>query len=183
MPFPGFSEQKVTEAVCYLLHLAGGKMYYLKLLKLLYFADRLAFAEWERPITYDSYVSMDHGPVLSTTFDLIRDRADISGDFWRAHITEKNYQVALIGEAPKIKKLSPAEIDVLNRVYRQYGNFDRFELARISHKLPEYKEPHGSSLPITYRDILAALGNSQKEIERIDSELRDEASIDALFGD
>lgn len=44
----------------------------LRLLKLLYIADREALTERARPITGDSPVAMDNGPVLSNTYDLIK---------------------------------------------------------------------------------------------------------------
>ena len=46
-------------------------MSYMKLIKLLYLADREALLRWGRPITFDAYVSMDRGPVLSSVLDLI----------------------------------------------------------------------------------------------------------------
>ena len=39
-----FNERKATEAAAHLLALRGGQMHYLKLLKLLYIADREALA-------------------------------------------------------------------------------------------------------------------------------------------
>ena len=44
-----FSETKVTEAAVHLLRLRDGKMSYLKLLKLLYLADREALHRWGVP--------------------------------------------------------------------------------------------------------------------------------------
>jgi len=46
-------------------------MNYLKLMKLLYLADRESMRRNGRPISGDRYVSMDHGPVLSQTLNLI----------------------------------------------------------------------------------------------------------------
>jgi uncharacterized phage-associated protein len=60
-----FNERKATQAAAYLLKRRGGKMSYMKLIKLLYFADRVALSRFGRPITTDRYVSMDRGPVLS----------------------------------------------------------------------------------------------------------------------
>jgi uncharacterized phage-associated protein len=46
-------------------------MSFLKLIKLMYLADRRALLEQGRSITFDRYVSMDHGAVLSQTYNLI----------------------------------------------------------------------------------------------------------------
>ena len=45
-------------------------MSYLKLLKLLYIVERTALLRWGRPVTFDRFVSMPHGPVMSRTYDL-----------------------------------------------------------------------------------------------------------------
>ena len=45
----------------------------LQLVKLLYFVDREALLRRGAPVTGDRMVSMDHGPVLSTTLDLINE--------------------------------------------------------------------------------------------------------------
>ena len=45
-----------------LLKLHGAAMPYLKLIKLLYLADRQALLELGRPISCDLFVSMPHGP-------------------------------------------------------------------------------------------------------------------------
>src|SRR4051794_10494791 len=67
-----FDERKATEATSLLLMLRGNRMHYMKLIKLLYLADREALLRWGRPITTDTFVSMDYGPVVSTIYDLIR---------------------------------------------------------------------------------------------------------------
>src|SRR5579864_4403328 len=67
-----FNETKATQAAAQLLRLRGGRMSYVKLVKLLYLADREALIRWGRPITTDHYVSMDEGPVVARIYDLIR---------------------------------------------------------------------------------------------------------------
>jgi hypothetical protein len=41
----------------------------------------------------------------------------------------------------------------------------------FSHTLPEWRNPHGSSLPIEIRDILKAEKRPQEEIDEIESAL------------
>lgn len=67
-----FNERRATEAAAKFLKLRGGRMSYLKLIKLLYLLDREALLRWGRPVTTDRYVSMDNGPVVSRIYDLIR---------------------------------------------------------------------------------------------------------------
>lgn len=165
-----FSERKAMEAAAYLLHLRGGQMHYLKLLKLLYIADREALHRWGIPISHDNYVSMDHGPVLSQTYNLIRDGGS---RLWSEHISAPfgDYEIRLLGEKPAAQKLSPAEEQLLNEVFQRYGNANRWDLVDETHKFAEWRDPHGSSLPISIEEILRALGEPEEDIKAIVAEL------------
>lgn len=165
-----FNERKATEAAARLLELRGGQMHYLKLLKLLYIADREALARWGIPISHDSYVSMDHGPVLSQTYNLIRDGGS---RIWSEHISAPygDYEIRLVGEKPLVQKLSEAEEKLLDEVFARYGNANRWDLVDETHKFPEWRDPHGSSLPISVGDILRALGEPEEEVEAVVAEL------------
>ena len=72
-------------------------MSYMKLIKLLYLADRKRLLERGRPITFDTYYSLPHGPILSRTKELIDDGPSPGADsLWLKHITEpKNYMVSI----------------------------------------------------------------------------------------
>jgi|SRR3990172_3089863 len=180
---PAFDEHKATEAASILLELSSGEMQYMKLLKLLYLADRRALQLWERPITFDRYASLDQGPVLSNAYDIIKSKAVDSGDFWSEFIVPAGrYRVQLRGDPPKMVKLSSAEIDVLREVFKEFGGWDQWKLVEYTHQLPEYKDPHGSSIPIELDAILSALSYSARDIARIGLELEEEASVDRILG-
>jgi uncharacterized phage-associated protein len=172
-----FNERKATEAAVHLLFRRGGRMHYLKLLKLLYLADREALSRWGIPISHDNYVSMDHGPVLSQTYNLIRDGGS---RFWSEHISAPfgDYEICLTGEPPAVQKLSPAEERLLDEIFDRYGCVNRWDLVDEMHKLPEWRNPHGSRLPIDIKEILQALGESKEDIEAIVAELGYEYEID-----
>ena len=70
-----FSFEKRLQAAGVLLGLDGDRMERIRLLKLLYIADRELLAETGRTITGDRVVAMDHGPVLSQVYDLIKGQA------------------------------------------------------------------------------------------------------------
>lgn len=158
-------------------------MSYLKLIKLMYLADRAALARWGRPITTDRHVSMNHGPVLSRVLDLVND-GDAPGEevVWDAAVSAPlaNHEVQLKGD-PGDDELE-AEIAVLEEVWRQYGRMGRWELVKLTHKFPEWKDPQGSALPISYRDILAAQGIDDEEIEAIEEEICGLAATQELVG-
>lgn len=165
-----FDEVKVTQAAALLLRLRGGRMHYLKLIKLLYIADREALRRWGVPITMDSYVAMDHGPVVSRTFNLIQ---GCPGLAWNTAISDPmgEHEVELRAE-PGTSRLSKAEEQLLAEVFALYGNKNRWELVELTHTFPEWRDPNGSSLPIRVEDILRGLGEGETAIAAQMEDLR-----------
>jgi uncharacterized phage-associated protein len=178
-----FNERKATQAAALLLQLRGGKMSYLKLIKLLYLADREALLQWGRPITTDRYFAMDRGPVLSRIMDLATDGEDPgSPSIWANHISvPSNYEVRLQTDAGR-DELSDAEVELLKRIFQAHGHKSRWEMVDLTHTLPEWKNPQGGAIPITYRDILKAGGKTELETAAIEDELEGVALAENLLG-
>jgi len=156
-------------------------MSYMKLIKLLYLADRDALDKWGRTITTDTYVSMDKGPVLSHVLDRINE-GPFPGDasFWAQHITSSGgYEVTLTID-PDGELLSEAEDELLDKIFKVYGHLSRWEIVDLVHTLPEWKDPDGGAIPIHYADILKALNKDQEDIDAIVDELNNLARIDDL---
>src|SRR5215218_6123410 len=97
-----FREDKATQAAARLLKIRGGKMSHLKLIKLLYLVERESLTRFGVPFTYDSYVSMPHGPVLSATLDRINERPMYEGGYWDQHITPKQNNEVALRDAEKV---------------------------------------------------------------------------------
>jgi uncharacterized phage-associated protein len=175
-----FNERKATEAAARLLELRGGRMSYLKLIKLLYLVDREALLRWGRPVTTDRYVSMDRGPVVSRIYELIREEPSPDAEaFWRQHISTENWDVVLI-RRPAAGELSNAEGSLIAEIFGKYGGMSRWELVELAHALPEWIDPEGGAFPIEYRDILNAGRKTQAEIAVIEEELRNLATVESL---
>lgn len=177
-----FNEKKATQSAALLLRLRGGTMSYMKLIKLLYLADRYALITWGRSITTDSYVSMDRGPVLSRVLDLASD-GDIPGSpqIWVAHISSpNNYDVTLLSD-PGLDELSKAETQALEKVFSEHGKKSRWELVDFAHTLPEWQDPNGGAIPIGIRDILRVAGKTALESAAVENEIDDLARAETLF--
>lgn len=177
-----YREDRATQAAARLLQLRGGTMSYMKLLKLLYLADRQALLELGRPITFDRFVSMPHGPVLSRTCDLIASEPDPDRpSYWGQHISPPyNYEVKLVaGDVPN-DQLSPAEEAVLDSVFKKFGWMNRFQLRDFTHTLPEWQDPYGSSIPIDVRDVLLAQGVDEEDAKAIEDSLAAESMMEQL---
>jgi uncharacterized phage-associated protein len=65
-----YNARKAAQVAAFFAKAQGGKINVLKLVKLIYLADRLALETFEHPILEDKFVSMDHGPVNSITFSV-----------------------------------------------------------------------------------------------------------------
>src|SRR5438552_180653 len=107
--------RKAIQAIAILLRSDLCKeMDYLRVLKLLYIADRESLAETGRPITGDQVVAMKLGPVLSGIYNLIQStRAETP--LWGAFLRKDRYQLELL-EDPGVDQLSPYEVAKLEGV-------------------------------------------------------------------
>jgi uncharacterized phage-associated protein len=179
---PRFNEVKATQAASRLLELRGGRMSYMKLIKLLYLADRQSIISHGRTITTGRHVSMPKGPVVSQILDLVTEDDPPSGPtFWRKHISPpENFEVTLI-QPPGDDELSKAEEAVIDGVFAEHGAKGRWELVDFTHDLPEWQDPNGGSIPIAYRDILKVAGKTEAEIIAIEREIESLAVTEALF--
>jgi uncharacterized phage-associated protein len=180
-----FNETKVTQAAAFLLKLRGGRMKYIKLLKLLYLADRKSLLERGRPITSDRYVSMDDGPVLSITYNLIQGDYRNTQHVWsQTIIPAEDYDVQLREPDADVEvgQLSEAEIEVLRSVFEEFGHWNRWKLIdQIMHKLPEWHDPNGSMIPIEIRDILQTSSLSLSQQMAIEEELENLTVVQNLL--
>jgi uncharacterized phage-associated protein len=179
-----FNRTKTIQATAVLLRRAGSARSenYLKIMKILYYADRESLEKTGRPITCDEVFAMRWGPVLSQTLDLIRDRTFGTEDWLRYIATEHN-NIRLIND-PGNGELCKFEIDLLHALWDKYKDVDPFDLARETHKLPEYmkNQPELESRnPITFEDILAATGR-EGDIATIESDANEATAIERLYG-
>jgi len=180
-----FSEQRVAQMAAYLLGREKGRMNYLKLIKLLYLADRESIKRHGHPISDDRYVSMDHGPVLSKTFNLIKGAVKFAERGWNYWIADRaDYDVALKRKATReaLDELSDANLDVLSDIYAKFGKMDEWKLVDYTHRYcPEWTDPKGSSIPIEYEDIFKAFGRTPVEARKLGARLEQQRKIDRLF--
>lgn len=177
-----FNERKAAQAAGYLVRLSGGQMNVLSLIKILYLADRKALTLRGRPITGDQMVSMPHGPVLSRIYDEIKwgEQEGTQPGPWYEYLTERQSNDILLRN-PSLglttDELSDFERGILDEAYRSYGHLSPWDLRRITHELPEYQDPQGSSLPIDPEVILREAGWPGADIEEAIMSAREETFL------
>jgi uncharacterized phage-associated protein len=165
MNFP-LHVEKAIQAIGVLFRQDGVKsMNYMRLLKLLYIADREALKETGRPITGGPVVAMERGPVLEEVYDLIRGQHQempLWGRFFR-----KNRFSLELAKDPDVRKLSKYEIRKLQEVAQRHENDDEWSLSRLTHSFDEWRknDPGTSCKLIALKDILRAIGLGQSTDE------------------
>ncbi len=110
---------------------ADNKINRLKLMKLLWLADRTHLTRYGRLILQDTYCALEHGPVPSKTKEIsdngVDDKFSVVGDFIIE--AEDNYED---------KYFSSSDIEVMEEIWENYGGMNRFTLRDISHKSQAY---------------------------------------------
>ena len=174
-----FNLPRTIQAMAVLIREESGsdRADYLRLLKVLYLADRMSIERFNRPITGDRVVAMDHGPVLSNVLNLI----NAGGDVWSDYLQTCGYKLCLLQD-PGDDDLSPAEIEILQKVARQFRTLSPWDIVNWTHQLPEWLKNHqeGTSIPIPMGDILESV-NRSSELDEIHDEADHLASIEALL--
>ncbi len=66
-----FDKVKTLNALLFVANRVQRKDFH-KIFKVIYFADRQHLADWGRPITGDTYIAMDAGPVPSRLYDMLK---------------------------------------------------------------------------------------------------------------
>lgn len=184
MPQLRFRQDRTTQAAMRFLRLRGGRMRHLKLMKLLYLADRAAILKLGRPISFDSYCSMDKGPVLSKTLDLMTEEPDprFTPTYWGRYISpsDRDYCVTLLTAEVPNDQLSDAEEQIIDEVFAEFGHRNRWDIVEFTHRLPEYDNPEGSSIPFTILDILRGEHWSDEDAQGLIDSLAAEAAMERL---
>jgi len=181
MPFK-FNQKKTTQAVAFFLRQSGRSKTanYMRLIKLLYIADRESLKETGRPITGDCVVAMVRGPVLSHLLDLISDRNSGSCE-WNSFIARDSYHIQLIND-PGNSELCRYEIDKLKEIWDRYRFKDEWDMVQETHNFPEWKKnnPGNSSKPIPLSDILEAIGRKD-DLEKIEQDAKESSAFSNFF--
>lgn len=181
-----FNERKVAQMAAFFLgQVPETRMSHLKLMKLLYLADREAVRLNGLPISGDQMVAMAHGPVLSMTLNLMDGDVESSPEGWEAWISDKeNHELSLRQpfDPEELNELSPAEWAVLESVWQQFGGMNQWAIRDWTHRYcPEWQDPHGSSIPISYQRLARALGFDPAGAETLAARIEAEGEIDRLF--
>lgn len=154
----------------------------MRVLKLLYIAERECIGEFGRPLLGARTVAMPHGPLHSGVLDLINGQHIDAAEFTE-HFSRFGYQIAA-DDDPGVSLLSPAEIAKLREVSDRHASDGDWSLAHdTTHKFKEWLDNYeeGASTEIPMEDIIEAVGRGDDKAAII-SDLKDSAIADSVFG-
>jgi uncharacterized phage-associated protein len=178
---------KAVQAAAALLRFeTGWKMGRMRLLKLLYLADRECLRRTGLPLIGDRTVAMDRGPLHGTIYDWIKGKG-LHEKEWSKFIRSSGPREICLHTDPGNGKLSKHEIDILLEISRKFLTWEDDELSEMTHDLPEYikankERPPASSRPIPIEDIIDAVSREEDK-ESILQDLADKAAYERVFGD
>lgn len=176
-----FDERKAADAAAYMIQIHGGRMNHMLLLKLLYAAERESLKRRHRPIFGDRYVSMQHGPVVSRVYNLIKEERDFPA--WAVLIEKDSATTVRLLIEPPLLSLSDTDRELLDAAKAMYPNMNQYQVRDSMHQeFSEWQDPGGSSKPISVESMLAALNKSPVEVEHVRNLAEEDAHFKKLFG-
>lgn len=150
-----FRPEKAAEAIEVIARAKPGLTQYF-VGKTLYLADKAHFRDWGRPITFDRYVAMKHGPVPSAVRNMLAAAAGIDAGMdeerlvtAQTHAAElaghvrveleiklngERQHVFAIPDKPEFKYLSGSDLESLQAAIDESGTKDFSALRTMTHK-------------------------------------------------
>lgn len=178
---PFDTEKSLAAAAVLLRGERAGVMGKLRLLTLLYLADREALKETRRPLLGFRLIAAEHGPVHAALRDLL-DGQHIDVPRFAAFFRHDGYRVELIAD-PGVASLSRYEIGKLQEIGQRHEGLSDWDLANgVARDCPEWRKNYVEGEPrvIPLADVIDAVGRSADR-EAILQNLRDQAAFDRLF--
>ena len=168
-------ERKASHLAAAFILRTGRPVGILKLMKLMYLADREAMQRFVFPITFDGIYAMQQGMMLSRTYDLmIRKLGTKTNGEWDQLIAPpRPYQS--VDVRPKVREddldsLSRNDLEVIEHVWGTYGQMSQDELVHdVHHHLDEWiahwndESRKSSAVPVSYAILCETLGELSKD--------------------
>lgn len=137
-----------------------------KILKILFYADKIHLNRHGRPIAGGRYVADSYGPVCRAVYDILRE------DPLAVQMLERNGELPIrvnnrycveAKRDPNTRVLSRSDVDALSEAWRQYGEMSFDELVKLTHEDPAYLNADG--IETRYEDFLDDTPDRQQKAE------------------
>lgn len=135
--------EKIIETILHLSHKPIELSRY-KIVKLIYLADKEHLNRYGRPITFDSMIAMENGPVPSKTYSILTQDRRLNIDYDAlpfSFIKKGQYNYIEKPERDIKRKLfSKSDLKVLDEIAEEYGNQTFGQLYDLTHEHIAYKK-------------------------------------------
>jgi uncharacterized phage-associated protein len=162
-PLAGYRSKKAAQIAAIFVRSAGGRIDKLKLIKLLYIAERESLRLRGRPMLYDELYSLKDGPICSSTLNAINGGVDV--DTWSKYIKKDgktDIYVVSEDESEFQDEISASDMELVKSVIKGFMWMTTSQVRNWTHdarNCPEYTEVENNSrLPISYFDLANAVG-------------------------
>jgi uncharacterized phage-associated protein len=164
------NNDKIKATILYVLNEIQDSIDFLKLFKIVYFANQRHLADYGRPIIDDKFVAMQNGPVLTDTYNKLRkDQFD-----YVERNPEGGYMI-FAKELPDMDELSESDIEYLRYSIDENKNLTFGELSKKSHdsawKQAWDSRGNKNSAPMDLIEIARAGGANDEIIDYINEDL------------
>jgi len=178
----GFNYKKAVQTLNFFALKEGGEINKMKALKLIWFADRDHLRRYGRPILSDKYYAMRLGPVPSATKDLTKEHDPfLEGQellYRDEFISPAGNDLTLLSiKEVDTDVFSQTDLTILERVYKEFGQYEQFELAELSHNYPEWEQfrkaieaKQGTRFEMNYLEFFKNPKEVKEDYFSIDSE-------------
>lgn len=171
----------------YFIHQNGGSIEILKLIKLIYLSERESYIRYGEPMIGDDLVSMEHGPVVSTTYNHCKREIESEPGGWDEWISERDgNNLALLVDnvvLDELKQLSDADAEIIENIWGNFGGMTASQLRKYTHDhCPEWEEPPPqSSTSIPFSRLLGCVGYSGEVVRELEDRIFAQRKIDSHF--
>lgn len=160
IPAAGFDEIKSAQMAAYLVQHSKQPTDKLKLIKLIYLAEREYLDRHVMPMNLDEFYSLKDGPIASAALNGIN---GINIELWSKWIRRDGNSVSAVGVLSRdaFDHLSNADISVLDAIWGKFGHWGTAKIWDFVHNkknIPEYTPVKRGRIQIRYEEILKALG-------------------------
>ncbi len=176
----GYKSKKAAQISAFFAGKSNTGIDKLKLIKLLYLAERTFLSKYGHPMFYDEFYSLRQGPICSISLD------GINGLIRK---TEWSYYIQKAGNTIKATSvfaredfdhISDAEHEVAKNIWEKFGGMTTSQVRNYTHRhCPEYTEVSAGRIPISYKEVFDAL--DMPNAEMLSEEIEETRRLEAIL--
>lgn len=153
---------KMRAGVLYVAQAFEGGIDFIKLFKILYFAQREHLVKYGRGIIGDTFHALKLGPVPSFIYkalQIVQGKMEREKDFelFLKGITVDSSTLIKTTEKPDIEELSESDIYCLDKYIKKYKNYNSYVLSGRSHYDSAWKQAYNRAKEDPEKDIMTSI--------------------------